>query len=416
MLPATVCRLSTRAEGNQIVPHYLTEQDHPWLRALLDEHARFVGKRRSELDHRLKEPFLVPAPRAKLAVAQHVLAALARDRAAAPLPPREARRLLFGRASATEAPREAVVAEVARSLGVRPSDLQDALFADLRSERRLGPLPEDLSPSRLAAESNLAIVTSWLRRAARVRVTATGNTRALVRQARLEGLICSIARARASLSAGPTRRPPHVLAGLDIEADQHEPGIVLDISGPFALFRHTELYGRALAALVPRVTWCHRFELLARCALRRGSDRATLVIRSGDPIGTGRELARHDSELERRFAADFARAAPDWDLLREPRPVEAGDALIFPDFELIHRRDPERRWLLEIAGFWTPEYLRAKLSRLRAARLDRLILCIDQNRCCSTEDLPVHARVIRYRRRVDPLAVLAIIEPVPGPA
>jgi predicted nuclease of restriction endonuclease-like RecB superfamily len=186
---------------------------------------------------------------------------------------------------------------------------------------------------------------------------------------------------------------------------------VLDISGPFALFRHTELYGSALAALVPRVAWCHHFELRARCALGRGTDLATLVVRSGDPIRVGRELARYDSGVERRFAADFARAASDWDLVREPRPVEAGSSLVFPDFELIHRRDPERRWLLEIAGFWTPEYLRAKLRRLRAARVDRIILCIDQNRCCSAEQLPVHARVIRYRRRVDPQAVLAIIEP-----
>lgn len=37
--------------------------------------------------------------------------------------------------------------------------------------------------------------------------------------------------------------------------------------------------------------------------------------------------------------------------------MEAAGTLIFPDFELVHRRERERRWLLEIAGFWTPEYL-----------------------------------------------------------
>ena len=32
---------------------------------------------------------------------------------------------------------------------------------------------------------------------------------------------------------------------------------------------------------------------------------------------------------------------------------------------------------LEIAGFWTPDYLTTKLRRLRSAGLDRLVICIE---------------------------------------
>ena len=219
------------------------------------------------------------------------------------------------------------------------------------------------------------------------------------------GLICrlSSAESRASISRVGN------LEALSPSSAAPADGVVLEVSGPFSLFRHTEVYGRALASLVPRLAWCHEYELTAACALGRGGHRSTLVLRSGDPIGTGRELARHDSRLEAKFERDFRRATADWDVVREPHPVASRDALIFSDFELVYRRDERRRWLLEIVGFWTQKYLTEKLERLRAAGIERLVLCIDQNRHCAEDELPADARIIRYKTRIDPQAVLAII-------
>jgi predicted nuclease of restriction endonuclease-like RecB superfamily len=132
-------------------------------------------------------------------------------------------------------------------------------------------------------------------------------------------------------------------------------------------------------------------------------------VRTGDPLRVGRELGPYDSQLEARFAKDFRKAAPDWNVVREPRPVESLGALIFPDFELVHRHDPTRRWLLEIVGFWTPKYLEEKLRKLRGARLENVLLCIDQDRGCSDAELPKDAKIIRYRRRIDVGAVLAVL-------
>jgi predicted nuclease of restriction endonuclease-like RecB superfamily len=96
-------------------------------------------------------------------------------------------------------------------------------------------------------------------------------------------------------------------------------------------------------------------------------------------------------------------------VVREPEPVDAAGTLIFPDFALQHRANPARRWLLEIVGFWTAEYVQRQLARYRSARLPKLIICIDEERNCARTDLPASARVVRFRRRVDPAAVLAII-------
>jgi predicted nuclease of restriction endonuclease-like RecB superfamily len=398
-------RVSTRVEGERILPHYFTVRDEPWLRSLIDECARFVGRKRSELHERLQEPLAARAPKAKLRVALQVLDALCRERTVSALPPKEARAAVFREAAAMRAPRAAVVTRVAESFGVTAIELESALFADLRGEQRVAALPKSVSPTRLATDANVAIVSSLVRRATHVRISVWGNAAALVRHARLMGLICGLSSAPPrALSAGPAG-----LVAATASREEAADGVVLEVSGPFSLFRHTEVYGRALASLVPRMAWCNEYELTAACALGRGAQLSTLVLRSGDPIGTGRELVRHDSLLEARFERDFRRAAPDWDVIREPRPVVSGQALIFPDFELVHRRDKSRRWLLEIVGFWTQQYLTEKLERLRAAGIERLVLCIDQKRHCAEAELPPDARLIRYKTRIDPQAVLAIV-------
>ena len=183
---------------------------------------------------------------------------------------------------------------------------------------------------------------------------------------------------------------------------------MLELSGPFALFRRTLVYGRALGEIVPLLAWCRRLRLRADCILRER--RLTLQLGSGDPIFPAAEPRPYDSRLEERFAREFRRAAPDWDLVREPEAVDAGGVLVFPDFALQHRLDASRRWLLEIAGFWTPDHVARKLARYREARLSNLILCIDEERNCTEGDLPAGALVIRFRRRVDPAAVLQLID------
>jgi predicted nuclease of restriction endonuclease-like RecB superfamily len=390
-----------------VVLHYLTERDHPWLRALIDEYERGVGAKRSELLARLREPLPVRAPKAKQRLAVDVLEGLCDARVVAAVPPREARWELFVGAASSTMPRQTVLDAVATRLRTDAAGLEAALFADLRSECTVSALPAELSPERIAAEANVRLVSSWIQRAESVRITAWGNTRALVRQARLHGLICNI-------SGAPTPEPTGAATqeseSLDALRAASTDGVQLDVSGPLSLFRHTFLYGRALCALVPRALWCPRFELIAVCEAGPGIAPMTLVVRSGDPIRPGRELRPFDSKLEERFAKAFRKAARDWDVVREPRPIEAEGSLIFPDFELVHRRDTTRRFLLEIVGFWTPKYLEEKLRKLRQAKLDNVILCIDEARACGEATLRPHATIIRYKRRIDVGSVLAVLE------
>ncbi|MCW5891123.1 MAG: DUF790 family protein [bacterium] len=134
-----------------------------------------------------------------------------------------------------------------------------------------------------------------------------------------------------------------------------------------------------------------------------------LHLASGDPIFPSNEPRRFDSRVEERFARDMARAAPEWDVVREPEAVPAGASLaVFPDFALKHRYDG-RRWLVDILGFWSPAYVTRKLTRLRAAGIPNLVLCVAEERNCGEDDLPAAARVVRYRRWVNVGAVLRVM-------
>jgi hypothetical protein len=224
---------------------------------------------------------------------------------------------------------------------VSAGELQDSLFADLPGNQLIAAPAQPLSPGELALRANLALAQALLFRATSVRIEAEGNTRVLVRHSKLRGLICRVVERSATADA------------------------MLELSGPFALFRHTRLYGRALGELVPLLAWCRRFRLRARCVFQGRP--VTLQLGTGDPIFPADEPRRYDSHLEERFARDFRRLAPDWDVVREPEPVSVGGTLIFPDFALHHRRDAARRWLLEIVGFWTPDYVARKLALYRSA-------------------------------------------------
>ncbi|HMA96799.1 MAG TPA: DUF790 family protein, partial [Polyangiaceae bacterium] len=383
--PIGLEHLSQVPEIRTISPSFFTAADYPWLRALIDERQRFVGQRRREWRVRLSEPMPLGAPQWRLRIASNELDRLSEDQSSQLVPPRAIRAALFRHAARGLGQAEAV-AQSALQLEMTPEAMLDGLFADLPDERKLCGPTTSLGPVELALACNAALIYLYLAKALRVRIVARGRVCAVVRHARLTGLLC--------------------LATPGDAKDE----VALEISGPYSLFRHTRIYGRALASLVPRLSWCNAYRLEADCVLGDGNAVERLVLTSGDPVCPARELPPFDSKLEERFARDFGNLARTWEVVREPEAIEAGDSIIFPDFELRHRATGER-WILEIAGYWTADYVRKKLSLLKAARIERLILCIDEDRRCTDDQLELNAHVLRYRRNVDTRAVLEIVDP-----
>jgi uncharacterized protein len=377
--------LPLRIRGGHAILGYLGDGDQIWLRALIDEFERYSGRPERELRERLSEPLPMPSPFLQRRVATAVLSRLWRSRVRAALPPREARRVVFDERAATADSGPEVLARVGQRLGIDAGAVAEALFADLPGERVVVSPQAVPNPTDAIRRINLMLAQAVLFRATSVRVRAEGGVRPLVRLAKLRGLICAVS----------------------IPTDESAPR--LELSGPYALFRRTLLYGRALAAIVPPLVASGRFSLSATCVIR--GQALDFALATGDPVSAPEQGRHFDSQLEERFVRDFRKAAPEWDVIREPEPLRAGAGLIFPDFLLRHRGDPSRRFLVEIVGFWTREYLEKKFAALRKATVENLIICVDEERGCSEGDLPIAARVVRFKRKIDPLAVLALTGP-----
>lgn len=356
------------------MPTWLSDRDRPWLRDLLQEAELAVGSPIASLAARWRQG--EPDARAdrRAALAQHVVLALLRAQAE---PPRMAqvRQRLF-QLAASGLPRETALTRTAQEHGLTATALQARLFADLPGEREVR-WPAPLDPSRVLLLANHALVQGLLRHATRATLWLRGAARAVLRTAWLHGNGLAVE----AIDGQRARLGWHASSG----ARSH----------------------RSLTALVPLLPWTQRYELRAHCAI--GRTKGTLVLGTGDPILPGPEPRLYDSQLERHFARDFAAAATEWRLLREPLPIALAHGLAFPDFEL-HRPCDDRRWLLELAGLRDPAALPTKLALLDHPRC---LLCLPTG--AIPAHLRDHPRLVPFGRRVFARDVLSALERLEGP-
>ncbi len=87
-----------------------------------------------------------------------------------------------------------------------------------------------------------------------------------------------------------------------------------------------------------------------------------------------------DSRLEADFASEFEQKIGGkrgrWHLTRESEVLLLGDTVMVPDFLLVDTKDETRRILIELVGFWHPNYLRRKVEKVRAANCAHLLLLV----------------------------------------
>ncbi|MBN8613453.1 MAG: DUF790 family protein [Deltaproteobacteria bacterium] len=415
--------MSSSVTSKILAPRWLVPEDDRAIARLVALYQAHVGLRRRELDEALARPEPTsrspsggPRPlthtpsasvlsRRKLELVRAALDAHLESKVVARVTPRALREALFVASATGTRSRDELSRAFAQKTGLSPAELEDALFADLPSEQVIS-FERGAAPSvdALRTRANRVLVEQLFARSREIVLTLHGGARAVVRTAQLRGLLVSARRREAE----PTLALPGMAAP--------EPPIVLTISGPFALFRHTRLYASATRALVPVLSRA-RFEALVRIpgpstewTFRLGSDDPFVAACRGTEPG-------FDSAIEEAFARRFTKLAPQWELVREPEPIPiAKGRMIFPDFLIVDRRTPSRRAWLEIVGYWSPEYLANKLASLDEAKLDRLIVCVSERLAVRDAAIPSDARIVRFKGRVDPRVVLAHLESMRWPS
>jgi hypothetical protein len=119
----------------------------------------------------------------------------------------------------------------------------------------------------------------------------------------------------------------------------------------------------------------------------------------------------YDSLLEESFAKGWAKLDTPWQLEREVDLIPIPGSVMIPDFRLVH---PDGRvYLLEIVGYWRPEYLRKKFAQAKKAEQSRLILAISERlkldkAGVKVSDLPLP--VIWFKDKLIAKKVLELLE------
>jgi len=277
---------------------------------------------------------------------------------------------------------------------VLPEQIRLGLYADLAENRILTQF-DALIPEDLLHRYNLSQVQGVFYRASHLTLNAhrnvPGEYKLLFRYLKLFQL----------------------MAYIEGDADH---GFTITIDGPTSLFSPSTRYGLAIAKLLPALLHVTRWSLSATLQTR---DPFTNTWKTGRfSLDSDCGLVSHyppgkayDSMLEASFADRWDSLKTDWVLEREVDLIPIPGSVMIPDFRLVH---PDgRTFLLEIVGYWRPEYLQKKFSQVRRAGCDNLILAISERlnlekAGVNVSDVP--ARVVWFKNKLLPKAVLAVLE------
>jgi predicted nuclease of restriction endonuclease-like RecB superfamily len=287
------------------------------------------------------------------------------------------RALVLGKPALEPTDRLDRITAAARSLELSVASVEQLLWVDLPRERPVALPYGRPSELEIAAFANVQLIERTLRRAQTAQLRIRGDAGLFLRGAARCGLLTSA-------------RP----------ASDADGETIIDIVGPLALFHRTSVYGRALAALVPLLAEVTAFELAVTSkgftgdyTVQLGSP-ALLPRTSASLLGPSKIVARLARDLER--ALTLGRKLPGGRITIAPPAILANGAYLCPDLLMDDT-------CIELVGFWTGEHLARKRAAYEAAGL-RVVLCADELRGCSGEEVP-HG-VIAYTKHVDAAAVV----------
>jgi uncharacterized protein len=200
-----------------------------------------------------------------------------------------------------------------------------------------------------------------------------------------------------------------------IEGDADH-GFTIKIDGPASLFGASTRYGVDIAKFLPALLHVSKWSMEADLVPYQKFDgtpvaaRFTLDSQCG-LVSHYKKGKMYDSMLEQAFAERWQATKTDWQLEREVNLLPIPGSVMVPDFRLVH---PDGRdFLLEIVGYWRPEYLKKKFAQVAKSGVDNLILAISERLNLGDAGVKLEkvlAKVVWFKDRIIPKDVLAVLE------
>ncbi len=263
--------------------------------------------------------------------------------------------------------RQEVLQEVSYGLSLPPDQLDTLLFADRRASYQLTTSGPQWTPTSLLARYNLELARGVLYWASYITIEVADNYKDLWKFIKLFKLMFNAE----TLQDG---------------------GYRIDLDGPISPFVTSTLrYGRQLAAFLPALLLCEQWKMHAHVYPPLGRGEMLYYLDSTSSLQSHfKRSGPFDSRLEADFAHDFEQKMGfrrgHWRLSRESEVLLLGDTVMIPDFVLLDEQDEQRKILIELVGFWHPQYLRRKLEKVRAAKCAHLLLLVYEGLNITEED------------------------------
>ncbi|MCK4475901.1 MAG: DUF790 family protein, partial [Methanophagales archaeon] len=381
MLPSEL--LVTKIRKDRIYPVFaeIDEEHLELAEELIEVYSNFAGKKKSEIDEIVAE--FEQGLNFKLVRGLRTLLerrCIFKSKFA--IEPVLARRAVFETASSKKVTigkeREKVMEEVAKKLNISVDDLEQSLWADQESEVVLDDFAA-LTPEELLKLYNLSLAQTLLFKSTGMTISFKSNYKEIFRAIKYLGLM-------------------YIPEGNKVR-----------IEGASSLLKLSERYGTSLAKLLPVIVNSDEWEIDAEIVIRRDTPRIYHFVmdsRSKNLLMSEEKEAKttFDSSVEERFYNAFTSspASKGWELIREPDAVFTESKAVFiPDFKFKHTEIGIETYF-EIMGFWTEDYIKRKLSKLRAVPFN-ILVAIDKNLACfnsANTDLGLHQPMILYNRKV----------------
>jgi predicted nuclease of restriction endonuclease-like RecB superfamily len=307
----------------------------------------------------------------------------------------------------TENERRNILQKIALKNDLTIEDLERAMWNDLDKNKFLKSF-DSLTSLQLAAWYNLSILQTLLLNCVKLEFSVFGgyNWKKILHKIKQLGLMYFLfGEANPESSTDKQEKNQNTLFRNDINKK-----IVCAVDGPLSILRPTDRYGSAIAKLIPLIIFTDSWSINAIILRKSVSGaRKTYNFRLSNsdedlPIFDASEIRSNphsqlasksniessldnagdifDSNVEKNFMNKFLTFSTNWKLSREPDPLILTDGKAFiPDF--LFEKSGIRVYF-EIVGFWTTDYLKRKLEKIKdlstnIATIDLLIAANKDN-------------------------------------
>ena len=285
---------------------------------------------------------------------------------------------------ATEDERKQILQKFATESDLTTDELEIAMWADLDKNKYLKNF-ESLSPLQLISWYNISILQSLLLNCIKLEFSVYGgfSWKKILRKIKQLGLMYFLFQENnlESESNKQTRTQEMIFNG------KKDKRVICTVEGPLSIVRLTDKYGTAMAKLIPLIIFTdiwsidaiilrksisgvrktYRFQISNKDKDLPLFDASKVQPQSESNMDSGsiykNAIDNFDSIVEKKFMDKFLKFSIGWNLIREPDPLILSNGKAFiPDFVF---EKYGIKVYLEIVGFWTSEYLKRKLEKIK---------------------------------------------------